>query len=195
MTVRYYVMPITVVDGTYRGPKYFKWRFNPTGIACQWSMKDYGLISACLCAADVTDAQHATLSGYSDVACAPVNIDNTLAGALAAVRNVLEALRVPADWATASNTYREVLRMFGGLCMFAQRYHGMWAEQLIDSQAQLDTRWSQIPLARRQRIIETADAMGYDYSSVQNNWQVRRILKLLSDQWADTPILFGFTTL
>ena len=30
--VRFYIMPISVVNDVYRGPKYLKWRFNPGGI-------------------------------------------------------------------------------------------------------------------------------------------------------------------
>lgn len=197
MTVRFYVLPIET-NGDTRGPKYLDWRFDPDppGIDCLWSMKDYGLINAALVAADVSAAQHASLSGYADVAAAPVNLDNNVtAGALPIVVNVLEALRIPAGWVTTAYTYREILRMIGGLFMFAQRHHGIHNEQLVDNVGQLDLEWNQIPLARRQRVVETADSLGYDYSAVQATWKIRRILKHLGDQWADTPILFGLTTL
>ena len=59
----------------------------------------------------------------------------------------------------------------------------------------LDLRWNQNPTARRLRIQATADALGYDYSAVQNTWLVRHIFKVLGDQWGTTPILFGFVTL
>ena len=85
--------------------------------------------------------------------------------------------------------------MIGGLFLFAQRHHGMHLEPLIDNTAQLDLRWNQIPLDRRQRIMATADAKGYDYSAVLPSWLVRQILKHLADQWGMQPILFGFVTL
>lgn len=192
MTVRFYIMPIQVVNETYRGPKYLKWRFNPDGLDVPWSMKDYGLINACLVAADVSQAQHEQLAAEVDVAAPPVDIDQNISEiAIPQVQQVLEALRVPAQWITSGHVYRQLLRMIGGLFMFAQRHHGMHGEQLIDSAAQLDLRWNQIPLARRQRIMETADNMGYDYSEVTNQWTIRRILKHLGDQWAETPIIFG----
>jgi hypothetical protein len=190
--VRFYIMPIMVVNETYRGPKYLKWRLNPEGIDCLWSMKDYGLINAALVAADVTQAQHEALVAEPDVAAAPVDIDQNINEiAIPQVQAVMEALRIPADWITSEYTYRDILRMIGGLFMFAQRYHGMHNEQLIDNTDQLDLRWNQIPLARRQKIIATADELGYDYSEVQNTWLVRRILKHLGNQWSDTPIIFG----
>lgn len=198
MATRFYILPIEVVGGNRRGPKYLKWRFDPDppGIDCQWSMKDYGLIDAALVAADVTQTQHEQLAAEVDVAAPPADIDQNVSDiALPTVVSVLESLRIPAGWITTSHTYRELLRMVGGLFMFAQRHHGIHNEALIDNQAQLDLRWNQIPQARQQRIMTTADAMGYDYSAIQPNWLIRQILKHLGDQWADTPILFGFTTL
>jgi hypothetical protein len=197
--IRFYILPIEVVDGNKRGPKYLHWRFDPDppGILVnRYSLKDYGLIDAALVACDLTLAQHQQLAAEIDVAAAPQNLDQTVSAiALPQVVAVLEALRIPAGWVTTSHTYRELLRMVGGLFLFAQRYHGMHNEPLIDNAAQLDLRWNQIPQARRQRIQETADEMGYDYSAVQNTWLIRRILKHLGDQWGLTPILFGFVTL
>jgi hypothetical protein len=85
--------------------------------------------------------------------------------------------------------------MVGGLFMFAQRHHGLHREQLIDNQSQLDLQWNQIPTDRQDRIKETADSFGYDYSTVTGTWLVRQILKHLGDQWGAEPILFGFVTL
>lgn len=193
--IRFYVMPIMVV-GNARGPKYLKWRFFPEGIDCQWSMKDYGLIDACLVACELTQAQHEQLAAEPDVAVAPLDIDQSISDiAIPQVQAVLEALRIPADWLTSAYTYRQILRMVAGLFLFAQRYHAMHNEALIDSTAQLDLRWNQIPLDRRGRITATAEELGYIYSDVTNQWTVRRILKYLADQWGATPILFGFTIL
>jgi hypothetical protein len=194
--IRFYIMPILVVDDIFRGPKYLRWRFNPEGIDAPWSMKDYGLIPAGLVAAGVTPTQHDELVAHADVAAPPEDLDRTVSeAALPAVQDVLEALRIPAAWVTTAYTYRQLLRMVGGLFLFAQRYHGMHGQALIDNQSQLDLRWDQIPTARRQRIVATADALGYDYAQVQTDWLVRRILRHLGDQWGDTPIEFGMVTL
>lgn len=195
--IRFYILPIEVA-GNARGPKYLSWRGDPDppGIQCRWAMKDYGLVPAALVACDLTLAQHQQLAAEIDVAAAPENLDQPVSAiALPQVVAVLEALRVPAGWVTTSHTYRELLRMVGGLFLFAQRHHGMHNEPLIDNTAQLDLRWNQIPQARRGRILETADSMGYDYSAVENTWLIRRILKHLGDQWGLTPILFGFVEL
>jgi len=194
--IRFYILPIEIAEGNHRGPMYLKWRFNATGIDCKWSMKDYGLIPAAMVACDLTQAQHEQLVTNPDVAAAPENIDNNISDiAIPAVKEVLEALRIPAGWVTNAYTYRQILRMVGGLFLFAQRYHGMHNEQLIDNVGQLDLQWSQIPTDRQNRIKATADALGYTYADVKNTWLVRRILKHLADQWGNTPILFGFVTL
>lgn len=194
--IRFYIMPIMVVDGNRRGPKYLRWRFYPAGINCRWSMTDYGLIDAALVACDLTQDQHEQLVAEPDVVVAPEDIDQNISEiAIPKVVQIMEALRIPADWVDSTYTYRTILRMVAGLFLFAQRYHGMHNEALIDFTAQLDLRWNEIPKARQDRIKATADEKGYDYSAVQPTWLVRRILKHLGDQWGETPILFGFVIL
>lgn len=193
--IRFYIMPIVFTNNA-RGPKYLKWRENQGGIDCQWSMRDYGLIDAGLVACNLSQAQHEQLVAEPDVAAAPEDIGQNISEiAIPRVQQVMEALRIPADWVDSTYTYRAILRMIGGLFLFAQRHNGLHNEQLIDSVDQLDLRWNQIPPARRQRIVATADALGYDYGEVANQWTVRRILKHLGDQWGEMPILFGFVTL
>ena len=196
--IRFYLLPIESVvleDGNIaRGPKYFQWRLDPDppGLAVKWGMMDYGLIDAALLVAEVTQEQHDTLLLNSDVTSPPENIDqNITSGAIPGVQAALETLRIPADWVTTAYTYRQILRMIAGLFQFAQRHHALHNEQLIDSQAQLDLRWNQIPIARRNRILATADSLNYDYSAVQPTWLIRRILKHLADQWGVTVFHIG----
>lgn len=195
MTVRFYILPIQhIIDerGDMRGPQYFKWRGDLTGLEVQWGMMDYGLIDAGLVAADVTQAEHETLMSNPDVASPPANIDQNISDiAIPQVKAVMEQLRIPANWVDNSYTYRQILRMIAGLFQFAQRYHGMHLEPLIDNTDQLDLRWNQIPQARRQRILQTADNLGYDYSEIQNTWLIRRILKHLGDQWGNRVFYLG----
>jgi hypothetical protein len=190
--MRIYIMPILVVNDNYRGPKYLRWRFNPEGLDVPWSAKDYGLIDACLVAADVTQEQHEALVAEIDVVAAPVDIDQDISElAIPEIQTVLEALRIPSQWVTTDYTYRDLLRMVAGLFMFAQRHHGLWNEPLIDNVAQLDVQWNQIPLDRRQRVVDTADSFGYEYGDITGTWTVRQILRYLAVQWSDTPVHFG----
>jgi hypothetical protein len=197
MAIRFYLVPILTNDaGTARYPAYFWSLNNRDGIRVPWSMKDYGLIPAALVAADVTPEQHAQLIEHDDVTAPPIDIDQAISSAaLSAVKAALESLRIPAEWVTTDYSYRQILRMVASLFIFAQRHYGLHNEQLIDSTNQLDLRWNQIPLERRNRIIATADSLEYDYSAVESTWLVRRILKHLGDQWGEQEVLFGITTL
>lgn len=196
--IRYYILPIERdVSGMARGPKYLPWRFDPDPPALvdvrRFGLMDYGLVDACLiCAPDISQAQHEALVAEVDVVAAPENIDQHIgAPAISIIQNVLEALRIPAGWVDTTYTYRQLLRMVAGLFQFAQRHHGLHKEQLIDNQSQLDLRWNQVPLDRRQRIQATADSLGYDYSAVTNQWLIRRILKHLADQWGDRTFIIA----
>lgn len=189
--IRFYVLPIAIDPVMGRHPKYVSMNDGADGwlVLTRWGMFDYGLIDAALLCANVTQEQHEILAAEPDVAAVPENIDGNISEvALPKVVSVLEALRVPAGWVDTTYTYRQILRMFGGLCQFAQRHNGLHGERLIDSQAQLDLRWNQIPADRQQRIIATADSFGYDYSEITNQWLIRQILKHLADQWGDTPL-------
>jgi hypothetical protein len=192
--IRWYFMPNLPYSDT-RLPKYlYHGRFPERGgvQVASWHKLNYGLIDACLVWADLTQEQHEQLAAEPDVAAVPLNLDETVSDtALPRVKAVMEALRIPAEWVTTAYTYRTLLRMVAGLMLFACRYHAMHNEQLIDSVAQLDVRWNQIPSARQNRIKATADDMGYDYSAVQPTWLVRRILLHLAQQWGVAPILIG----
>ncbi|MCB9135151.1 MAG: hypothetical protein H6636_06980 [Anaerolineales bacterium] len=203
MTIRYYLVPVEeVVQGeiTFRGPKYFRWRFGTGTIEpivegeAQWL--DYGLRPTMLVCANVSVADHAILAAAIDVTDVPQNIDNTIsAAALQAVQDALENLKVPGTWVTTSHTYRLVLRAVAGLFSFAQRYHEMWNEQLVENNVDLGMLWQNVPLAKRQKIQGTADALNIDYSPVTGTWTIRQILKFLADFWQAMPFNFGFTTL
>lgn len=190
--IRFYILPIeNITDdpgtpGTLRRPKYVE------DMGLTWGAIRYGLVDAAIVAAHVTQAQHELLVSNSDVESVPENIDQNISDiAIPKVVAVMEQLRIPAGWVDNTYTYRQILRMMASLFQFAQRYEGMHYEQLIDNQAQLDLRWNEIPLAKRQRIMATAYYLGYDYSEVTNQWKVRNMLKYLGDQWGDQPFHIG----
>lgn len=196
--IRFYILPIEL-NGTARGPKYLNWRYDPDPpalVTCSWGLMDYGLINAALVAANVTQEQHEALAAEIDVAAAPLNIDQLIgAPAIPQIQAIMEQLRIPAEWMDITYTYRQILRMIAGLFQFAQRHHGLHREPLIDSTAQLDLRWNQVPGDRQARILATADSLGYDYSAIENTWLIRRILKHLADQWGTRPFYIGGTEL
>lgn len=200
--IRYYLIPVEEIQQgaiTFRGPKFFRWRFgsgtiDPVDGNGQWL--DYGLRPTMLVCADVLAADHTFLAAQVDVTDVPLNIDNPIsAAALQVVQDALENLQVPGTWVTTANTYREVLRAVAGLFSFAQRYHEMYDEQLVENNVSLGLTWAQVPLAKRQKVQATADALGIDYSPITGTWTLRQILKFLADYWQETPFDFGFTIL
>lgn len=193
--IRFYVLPMVRVTANgyhHRAPKYLHSRLVPNGIDARWSSKDYGLLDACIVAADVTEAQHAELAAYPDVAAAPADLDRQIGTALPAVKNVLEALQVPSEGITTKMTFRQVLRMVCGLFALAQQYHAMHDEPLLDEEAGLDAVWALLPIARRQKLLATAKAMHYHTAGIAPTWTMRKILKhLAAQQWSHEPVHFG----
>jgi hypothetical protein len=198
MTVRFYVMPLTVTASGSRGPKYLKWGVgilagDGTGLDVPWQLIDFGFEPTCLVCADVDAAQHTSLNANADVTAAPANIDDTIANATQrdTVRSKLEALNIPAGWVEIGMTFREVLRPCAHLFQFAQRYHAISGRKIIEPGYTLDTIISDIPVEVRQGLKAAADSLGYDFSGISLSWPYRRGLKFLGDQWGDEPVSFG----
>jgi hypothetical protein len=192
--IRFYILPIEVIDtptGLVRLPKYIH-QFDVS-----WGMMDYGgLIDAAILAAEVTQGQHEQLLSNPDVEAAPENIDQNISDiAIPQVKAVMEQLRIPAGWVDNTYTYRQIFRMIAGLFQFAQHYYGIHKEPLIDNQGQLNLRWNQIPQDRQDRIIATADDLGYEYAEIQPTWLIRQVLKYLGDQWGDQTYHLGVVDL
>lgn len=193
MTIRFYVVPLigAGVHGDARRPKYIA---AISGLA--WGAMDYGLYDVALVAADVSAGQHTSISANSDVVSAPANIDNTItAGALTNVKSALEALNIPANWATTANTYRDVLRVVAGIFQFAQRYHGMHNKQLLPSGVTLDTQFQDLPAAMQTELVDVADSMQIDRSGATGTITVRQILKAFADAWQGKTFYIGGFTL
>lgn len=193
MAARFFLLPIETVDGR-RVPKYFAApRIDDTGrLMSPWSMFDYGLQPIALLASDISGADLTVLQGAGDVQVVPANIDNTIgAGALAATRQALEDLWIPGNWVTASNTWREVLRVVAGLFQFAQRYNGLHHEELMQGAPNLSLTLGDLSAARRQKIQETCDSFGYDTSGFTLSSTLRDVLKFLGDAWGAASFQFG----
>lgn len=191
MAARFYILPIETISGS-RGPKYLKWKLNPTGLAVQWSMFDYGLQDTALVAADLTITQHNTLSANSDVVSVPLNIDdNIAAGALSTVRAQLEALWIPGNWVQTTHTYRQVLRVVAGLFQFAQRHHGLHNEPLMQGTVNWNLTLGDLSQARRDRIQATANSFNYNTNHFTLSSTLRDVLKFLGEAWGETAFFFG----
>lgn len=165
----------------WRTAKYFS---NVDGdISARLSIHHYGLIDVALVRASVTQAQHTFLSVQTDVISFPGNINSTIPAALLpAVRNRLEALRIPAGWATTETTWRQLLRVIGSVFQIAQRHRSLHGEALIPEGADLSISWSEVPAARRGRVAATVESMGYTTDGITGSTTVRQTLRILAQQ-------------
>jgi hypothetical protein len=200
MTIRFYVLPIETVDGgTKRGPKYFAWRFDPDppGLTDQWSMLDYGLISECVLAANISDVNHAALVLNADVYSFPINLDaNMPQGEQAALTTFLEGVRVPAQWLSGQQTYRSVLRTISGVFLYIQRVSAiMGVDPTTIPGVTFNTQYNKLPAALHDALAQAAADLGYSFSGVSANTTLRNLFKAMADQWGTRQILMGFVTL
>lgn len=195
--IRFYILPIERV-GSSRGPKYFRWQIGPTppGINCPWSMKDYGSIDMAILAADILQADHDALILNADVYAFPDNLDPVMTLAQRQTLNTyIEAHGIPGDWLAQGDTFRSVLRVITGMFMYLQRVLAIIGYP-SDPYAglTLNTQYRNIPNPLHDAMSQAATELEYTWN-VASNDQIRKIFKLMSDQWGSQPIYFGFVTL
>jgi hypothetical protein len=193
--IRFYLLPMERV-GVWRGPKYFKWMFNPNGIDCLWSCKDYGSIDMGTLAADISQADHNSLIINTDVYSFPENLDVTMAQAeRSAMNTYLEAHALPGDWISSSETFYSAARTITGMMLYNQRVCAIlgYPENPYIG-ITLNTQYRNIPNPLHDALSQAAVDLGYTWT-VANNDQARKVFKLMANQWGSNPIEFGFVTL
>lgn len=188
MAKRLYIVPKTGtggMDDAYR-PKYFS---DLVGVS--WNAMDYGLEPHFLVASELTTDQHNTLVANADVIAIPANLDAQVGANRDAVVDALETLNVPAGWVTKTMTYRKILKIVAAIMLFAQRLHGHAGLRIFASGITLSTKFNQLPANVRTKLIETAQSMNFDTSSLSGTSTVRQILKAMADQWGLKDIKIG----
>lgn len=186
MATRFYFVPMVTAEddgviAVFRCPKY------ALTLSGRWQGIDYGAEDICLLVADVTPSEHTILSGQADVVSVPELTGNVIGAAT--VRNRVEALGLPAEWITNGTSWRVVLRRLRKIVMFAQKFRGLFKARLFEDGITLDSTVNQIPLAKRQRLADTADALGLDRSAITGSTTVRQALRILADQLPDASLL------
>jgi hypothetical protein len=197
MAVRFYLIPVQVVDEVFRGPKYLKWFMNPDGLDVRWSCKDYGAIDMMSCAVGSEEqGDHDYLAAQADVYQWIEPLDGQMtAGERAEVTTYLESAWIPANWITPADTRREAVRTVTGMFLFMQRLTAITGSTPIEWGVELNTQYQNLDLEYQEAIVDAFDTLGYDSSVIRDNWTLRVLLKNAADQWGETPILFGFVTL
>lgn len=194
--IRFYILPIERnAAGSARGPKYFSWRFDPDppGIACLWSLKDYGSIDMGVLAADILQADHDALILNTDVYAFPENLDVLMALAdRSAFNNFAEAHGIPADWLSPATTFRECLKITTGMMLFNQKVCAILGYPNNPyTGITLNTQYRNIPNPLHDAIRQASDLFGYTWD-ISDNDQLRKILKNMSNKWISQIIYFGF---
>ncbi len=187
---RFYLIPIEQF-GNYRGPKYFVWRYNSTGINCVWSMMDYGFMpEALLLAQDITLLDDAALMTNPDVYGFPTTgLDLAISGT-DPIKTFCEGVNIPTDWTTATTTYLQLLRILAGMFQFAQRYAGISGQALLGGTVTLATRYRDLSPQQQTWFDATIQSFGYNLSPNPNN-TFRQMLKSAGDAWGSQPFIMG----
>lgn len=197
--IRFYLLPIERnAAGTSRGPKYFAWRYDPDppGLSSQWSMKDYGSIDMAILAADITQADHDALILNADVYAFPADLSASMTLTnRQAMNTYLEAHALPGDWLSPTDTFKSAARTITGMMLYNQRVCAILGYP-TDPYAglTLNTQYRNIANPLHDALSQAASELGYAWN-VANNDQVRKILKLMADQWGNAVIYFDFIEL
>lgn len=182
MAIRFYIVPIVNTGTGFNAVNLAAYITEAGGSIRQFI--NYGGEPFALVMADVTAGQNTTIAAHADAIVIPANIENNVsAGALSAVQTALESINVPSDWVTTATTYRQILRLIGGLFNFAQRYYGLFELRLFRGGVTLSTQFNQLPVNERQRLLDCANTFNYDTSTLNGTSTIRQILRAIAVQW------------
>ena len=206
MTVHLYFLPVQRVfdPKPARGPKYLKWLGNTDGVDCEWRMLDYGHIGVALVAADTTLALHQAAFDQPDV----LSIDprngnqrdldaNATTAEVNALTSYLDTAGnfVPMNWATTSDTRRQILRGICGIFLFVQRLTAVSSgASPKDWGISLSTEISELSTEQRQWMLEAIADLRLSDKLPPESWSIRRVLRFLGNNWTD-PIDLGLITI
>ena len=197
--IRFYLLPIERgIDGNTRGPKYFKWKYdpNPPGIDCLWSMKDYGSADICTLATDISQIDHDNLILNSDVYAFSDILDDLMSQSdRGELLDYCELQLIPADWIYAGITFREALKIITSMMLYNQRVCALMGYPSNPfSGVSQNTQYQNILNPLHDALQQAAIELGYIWGSRDQD-QLRKIYKDMGDQWGSAPIYFGFVTL
>ena len=155
-------------------------------------MMDYGFLPyALLLAIDIAPADDTFLSAQADVYAWPLVLTPAISDRTA-INTFFEAINIPTDWLTASNTYLEFLRQMAGLFQFNQRYGTISGanQSLLGNGVTLETRWGQLSAQQQTWFNQTITSFGYIYT-VSGNPKLRTLAKQAGDLWGSQPFYLG----
>jgi len=179
MAVRFYLVP-KIGTGAALDP--FRPKYVDTLGASRMECLDYGDEPHFLVAADVSAAQHASLSGNADVAAFPQNLDLAVGANLALVQSELEDRMLPGSWVIATHTYRHVLFGCWAVMTIAGHLYARSLARIFQSGITLNTMMADLTPTQRNHLEDVALALRLDYAGVTGSTTVRQALRLLCQQ-------------
>lgn len=174
--IRFYVVP-KIGDGqtmeTPLRPAYV----HDLGIT-HWQALDYGREPQMFVGADVTTAQHDALAASAGVTALPENIDATVPqNQVAQIRNALETIKMPGNWITAGQSYRQIAGHVAKYCLLLQRFDGLFASTPFDADITLDKPNAQVPPEKMARLRTAAESLMLDTSFITSTTTVREMFQ------------------
>jgi hypothetical protein len=209
MTVRFYVMPMVLVDAggqLMHLPKYFPRSYTESvGVQVPITgpplepeaalagvdkhVVDQGIADVCLCAADVDAAQHSVLNGKADVDMIPVNLDNQIGANLDTTKTRMRTWNIPANWLTVTTTWRELVRGIFAIFQVGQALDGAGQVRLFPEGVTLQTTIGALDPTYRSILLGAIDGKGYDRTSITDSSTMEDLMEVLTSQAAPDTML------
>lgn len=191
MAYRIYILPmISVVDPDlpYRAPKYIH---NSNYV---WGAIDYGSEDTCIVLInDITQTDHDSLIGLSDVMALPENLDQDMGnGAVNSAQTYLENLNIPANWINTNRTFRTVAKIIIGLFQFNQRWASLSNNNSpFKDGLNLETKYNEMTSGVQQRLRDCFDSLSIDRTMLTANSSIREALFEFGSQFSNRQITIG----
>lgn len=176
MALHFYLVP---TDGGVTSPRVPKYFGDPTVRTFLGAIRygpDHYLVGA-----DLPDADHATVSGFSDVFVIPP-LNQAVGGnpTLNQVRNELKARSIPGDWVQATTTWRQVVGRVGRCAQILQRMFSTLGRHLFGGGNALSTT---LTTSLRDDFIATGQSFNFNVNGITTSVTVETALLLLADQF------------
>lgn len=199
VALRFYIVPITVVNGVARYSSHFGGKGltpDPELAGVEKVMSDYGLIDVGLVAANVTPTQIAYLNGLTDIIVIPANIDNTIGANLSTVRSKLAAFGIPSVSITSGDTYRKALREISGQFEFMQYLTALTGVNPTSLNPNvLAITYASLPQNWKTALQQTATRLGYSTAGITGSSTMSDILISVGNQNDNRSFDMGITVL
>lgn len=199
VTIRWYIVPITLVNGNARYASHFGGKgLTPDAqlAGVEKVMMDYGLIDVGLVVANVTPTQITYLNGLSDIIVIPANIDNTIGANLNTVKSKLATFNIPSVSIAAGDTYRKAMREIAGQFEFMDSLTALTEVNPMTLNANvLSITYGSLSQTWKNALQQTAARLGYSTAGITGASTMSDILISVGNQNDNRTFNMGITSL